>query len=823
MLKKEGNLSIKTQVNTNNKPISDLIISEDALHISNKFRTLRDISTDSVVKTLFSYDYFNNNQNQNLNNNIRRNLFLMYVYDYFNLKLISDFENYLLVNNCELFDGNLEYVHFLFKGGNVYFHIISSLIDNNNLFNGINDEDKLVIQEEFSNCFKISDFDFTINMYCLSHQKFLKIKDYLIKFIIEILEEITIFFNQLLIKKLLSSENISKTITNNTYSFSANNDINLNNLPLNNTNQLLNTHKQNLSPTQNIILNTLKLINIIFSELYNNIFFKPFIDVVTKNNNIDLILIINNGNISDQFLDNYIKIITDFEKTKVRQKLRIIIENIREINNLLIYAGISALKPVSDKEFNANVINTLSKLIYINNKYSPKLLFPSLVNFKLQNFKSKQNGHFFNLEKLFNDINFYSDDLVIDIFKNIAEDLTKKIFLKNRNNENISVNKFYKEPKETFLFKNVLDYYDETNYESIKLKQNISDNDLITFKQIELSSTNDLIFQKDNYDTNLYISNKPNNFHYISHNSSIFSVLNNYSSIISFDLLRSKLNFQLNNVYTKKYLPDLPKNWKSSSIKIPSEFIDISIGCYEDSFYNTFSKNPNKYLKRYNFTINGLNFEKSNEFTVKSLSVNYFIHDLVTILFSQNTFYPWFDNKYEKRIKRLLFLYLIHDKNTTVPYLILINRISTCMLNYIRTGNLIDLQFINSLAKYDVLNDDFKNLAINIISHGDNLKSINFAHDNLYFNNIDELVNTLFFTFYMYYLNLDNSQIACDLINSQRKLYNFYNLDLNSQKLNYFRLYNDNVLNFITKIQETTTTTIRMYLIISANLPNFIV
>ncbi len=841
MIKKEGTQSITTQVITNNKPISDTFITEDALHISNKFRTLRDSSTDSVVKTLFSYDYFNTNPNQNSNNSIRRNLFLMYVYDYFNLKLISDFEYYLMVNGCELFNGDLEYLHFLFKGGNVYFHIISSLIDNNNLFYGLNDQDKNMIQEEFSNSFKISDFDFTINMYCTNHQKFLKIKDYLIKFIIEILEEITLYFNQLLIKKISNNPNIKKTVKNNTYSFSANNDIPLNNTPLNNPNQVLNTHKQVLDQNKTNILSTIKLINIIFSELHNNIFFIPFINAIIKNNNIDLIKIIKPGYISEQFLDNYVKIISNFEIIKIKQQLRIIIENIREINYLLNIININNIEPSREKEFNAHVINTLSKLIYINNKYEPKPLFPILMNFNLNKFKSKQNGHFFNLEKLFNDINFYSDDLIIDIFKNIAQDLTKKIFLKNNNNEITGINRFFKEPKETFLFKNLMDYYDETNYEAIKLKKNIpnnyydekkddaiklkkkiNDDSVITFTQIELSSANDLIFQKDNYNIELYINNKPNNFHYISHNSSIFSVLNDYSSIINFDLLRSKLNFQLNDVYSKKFLPDLPENWKKTSIKIPSEFIDISIGCYEDSFYNVFTKNPNHYLKKYNFTINGLQYQNSNDFTVTSLSVSYFIHDLVSILFSQNIYYPWFDSKYEKRIKRLLFLYVIHDKNNTVPHLILINRISTSMLNYIRTQNPIDLQFINELGKYNVTNNDFRNLAINVISHHDNLKSFRFAHDMLYFNHIDDLVNTLFFCFYMFNLNINNPQIACDLINSQRKLYKFYDLTLTNQTLNFNTLYNSNILNFIEKIQQTTTTILRMYLIIAVNLPNYI-
>jgi hypothetical protein len=238
---KQGNESIQSQIILNNKPISGIYNTEKALHIKHKFRALRDVSTDEVVNSLFSYDYFNNNENINNNNSIRRNLFLLYVYDYFNLNIISDFEYYLLINNCKILNTDVEYIHFLFKGGNIYFHIISDLIKNHNILSEISDDNSNSLKNDFTKFFKVSDFDFTVNLFCVNHEKFLKIKEYLIKFLIKKLEEITLFFNSYLIDKFSNTPSNYINIKDDSITIK-NNTLPLNTLPIQNLNDPINTH-----------------------------------------------------------------------------------------------------------------------------------------------------------------------------------------------------------------------------------------------------------------------------------------------------------------------------------------------------------------------------------------------------------------------------------------------------------------------------------------------------------------------------------------------------------------------------------------------------
>lgn len=812
---KNGEESIQNHIIINNKPISGTFTTEYALHNKHKFRTLRDKSTDSVVNSLFSYDYNNNNPIINNNNSIRRNLFLMYVYDYFNLNIISDFDIYLMNNNCEILNEELEYVLFLFKGGNVYFHIITELIDKFNVFNGLTEVQVNNLKEDFTKNFGVSDFDFTVNLYCTTHEKFIKIKNHLVKFLIKKLEEITLFFNSYFIDTFNKRSDYTRFINNSLTII--NNTLELNNDPIQNPNRL-NTHSERRNYTEERIMLRLIRINNYFSELHNNKFFIPFIDALNKNTNSNFNL---KRQISDNMLEHYSKIISPFESYKVKRELFQIIIKIFIINDLLQLMFINPvnneefiLHPSSNKEFNAYVIKVFSKLILINNIYTPNDIFIINQNFKINDFIEKQHKFFIKTQKMFKGINFYSEDIFVKIFNNIAEAINNIIF-----NNTGEVNIFVKDPKEEFLFKGENSYYDQSNYEIVKLYNR---DYRFTFQDISIESVDNNLFQKDNFTKNFYINKKNNNFHYITHNASIYSALNEYSSIVNFDLLRSKLNFKLNNVLVKKFLPDIPNNWINGSIKIPSEFIDVSISNYEDSFYNTFIKNPNGYKSTYEFSINLPNFENKH-FNIISMSVSYFIHDLISILFSQNLFYPWVDVKYNKRIFRLLFLYMINDKQHTIPYIATLYRIADNMVNYIETNNPLNLLFINQLGNYNILNNSFKNFAENIIKNHMNLKAFRFADDNLYFHHLDELVNCLFFSFYIYYLHLKGNErneypdLARRLINLQRNMYKYFDLTRNE----YITLYHNNTLEFIKTIKRETEKVLNHAIAIANRLPNF--
>ncbi len=189
--------SISNYISHNIKPIDTKLIEENALHLKSKIRQIRDQTTDSFVEVMFKYDYTKSIAENN-DNTIKRNLFLLYVYDYFKLNLIANFNSYLMENKCVLLDSSTEYVDFLFKGGNILFVYIDNLIKTNNLFRDINPEYIDKINVMFNEYFKPSDFDFGVYLKTDTHEKFLLIKRYLIKFLINKLEEINLFFNSYL-------------------------------------------------------------------------------------------------------------------------------------------------------------------------------------------------------------------------------------------------------------------------------------------------------------------------------------------------------------------------------------------------------------------------------------------------------------------------------------------------------------------------------------------------------------------------------------------------------------------------------------------------
>ena len=57
MINKSGNKSISKETIYNNKPQNTTFNFELNLHTANKFRRIRDCATNSVVDSLFSYDY----------------------------------------------------------------------------------------------------------------------------------------------------------------------------------------------------------------------------------------------------------------------------------------------------------------------------------------------------------------------------------------------------------------------------------------------------------------------------------------------------------------------------------------------------------------------------------------------------------------------------------------------------------------------------------------------------------------------------------------------------------------------------------------------
>jgi len=155
---------------------------------------------------------------------------------------------------------------------------------------------------------------------------------------------------------------------------------------------------------------------------------------------------------------------------------------------------------------------------------------------------------------------------------------------------------------------------------------------------------------------------------YITLNNSIYSDLEGF--IIKFALVRLKCNFT--GFFTAL-------DGKLGLMNIPGELIDISIPHKDSTEMLSFYDHLSDYLMLYNYSGR---FDLDKSFSFISYTPLYFIKDLHKMLFRE-TLYPWTVDKYDKRIYRLMFLYIIDLLNLyphTVAVVVITDLISS--LNY---------------------------------------------------------------------------------------------------------------------------------------------
>jgi len=131
--------------------------------------------------------------------------------------------------------------------------------------------------------------------------------------------------------------------------------------------------------------------------------------------------------------------------------------------------------------------------------------------------------------------------------------------------------------------------------------------------------------------------------HYITFNNMVH--IAHKGIIINFDLMRIKFSTNLigSNVLV---------NGKDQPIKIPSEFIDVSVPFFGDTARELFLENKQQHTTK----IDLRNQNIGRNIVIQSYGLNDLIHDLQYVLFKQNHFIPWLDPKYNKRITRILFI-----------------------------------------------------------------------------------------------------------------------------------------------------------------------
>ena len=129
---------------------------------------------------------------------------------------------------------------------------------------------------------------------------------------------------------------------------------------------------------------------------------------------------------------------------------------------------------------------------------------------------------------------------------------------------------------------------------------------------------------------------------YISLNDSL-TFGNVSSGKASFLLVRTKISV---NAYF------MNSDGKVKMIKLSGELIDVSVPNQLESSLVHFYDNLNEYVTTYSFLYG------DKDINFKSYSIEYLTNDLEHILFDYSAV-PWDDNKYQKRIKRLMYMYFI--------------------------------------------------------------------------------------------------------------------------------------------------------------------
>lgn len=192
---------------------------------------------------------------------------------------------------------------------------------------------------------------------------------------------------------------------------------------------------------------------------------------------------------------------------------------------------------------------------------------------------------------------------------------------------------------------NSLNYINQTN-----VQQGGSTVAVYQIKRLdEMTASNDLLLNNLIIKQKEIFGGKETNY-YISINETLDFKLQ--KSLIKFNLARMKVN-------TIGVFKD--ENNQIQNKNLAGELIDVSILHKESHGINDFFNHQSEYIKIYKYEEG-----TANEFDFKAISKDYMIHDLEFILFS-TVQYPWLDNKYGKRIKRLMFLYLIDMLSSNNP------------------------------------------------------------------------------------------------------------------------------------------------------------
>ena len=764
-------------VTINVKPLAIKLENDSALHnlatkqtdpapfnFYKKIRTLKDTTTSVFTDTFFK-NYINPQGDdivKQAHNTRRRNIFLVYVYDTFKFKIHAEFNLFLMEKGHNILSNKDEYVDFIFKGGNILFTIYN-ILNTSYPQLGQHLQATPAFLAFIEDNFKISDFDFAMFIKTNCYKKYIIIKKLLTQFLITKLDSINLFFNDLLFR---ATDMTNQIIINAPVPP---------NIDIPNPIPSPIEDRQSNSPQEILNIELLLDIESILSRLYNNDYFHILIKLVLKHKPAffdalpalppiqDLLLFIQSINKYTNHYQNNIIFATN---------IIYILFDIITVNNFLETIEINHPNPSICTI--KNLLNIYNICEYINKKYMPLKIFninPKRAYFEAHEIRFydyfKKLENYITTIKFYNmyDIDFFLNELRSKLYDLMITQPVRNIFIKQPVSDDflININHPMIPSNDTTL--------DCFNYFSLPDLQNINSNNILLESTKNVFVCDDVTYDKS--DIVLLEQNTTTNYHYYTYNSSINVSSNQSMCVVNFDLLRSKLNIVLKNVQMNKPTKIIPT---IETIKIPSEFIDISISCYEDSG-NTFTDHiGNKSMYRINL-YNGI--DANTNFYIEGYSISYIIKDLVNMLFNQPPKSPWSDLKYKKRLYRLFFLYRVESINN-FQYMDTLETISNHMNQDITNGGNGIIASLPYLL-YDTATyiQDYTTLITYMNNNHLTISEFKFGKINCYLGGIDKVTNILFYVFILYKL-YDHGNIGDPinvlLLNYHNYIRKIYNL-----------------------------------------------
>ncbi len=725
----------------------------------NKQRILKDNVTDAFVQTFFTND-----------EDITKML-VDYQYHFLHYKIMNEI-NISLLNtripnrNGVAIDGrNLhplkhnEHIILNFKGGSTMYYLFKNIITSIDIT-----ED---IVNQIRDNFKISDIDLSLTIETEDNVRYYQIESIITQLVIKYMEELTNRFECILLKTVTNnSPEINQLINDNRY-INRNNVLEVNNITII-------ENPQPIFPSQAIYL---------LKYAINNYKLKF---------NPELILNAD-PNVQRDYLDDIVRFYKQFAnfdennpvnfefKTLDILELTLLLEFVtyvgvlnynRRIRFLVDFQAMTLLYSIKIKRFIDYLLN--NRYMYLlNNLYSEEKLRAfiqrindnlinvnnSLINKAITSYNNENAAHLFRPRECNNPIIHTANGDYYNEYKYLYE--TKSGMTSYYNiptNDNIIPNNINIEGRPNFaLIPQDNSFYPYLLVSSDNLGEN---HENITGFKTRLGNVpvnlNGLV---KNFD---YTRNR-NNVHYVALNKSIMTLDDN-GFLLAFNLCRIKFNVTVSNIIQKVNVED--NNCPAANVNsysIPSEFLDVSINTKFDSFHNV-TKEIEEHNRGmiFNFSMpENPGFEYGSHSRIMSYNLKTFAADLNNILFNQQKI-PWLDNKYSKRLLRLMFyLFNVQHKHYMENQ---VTNIFSRITNQITILN----NFINSL---DTNIDTNKFTPENIINGNNAVITIEDNGRPLDFQQVvNQFIDNLSIPNTIIYINSDN---IIDIILSNKTMSEF--------------------------------------------------